>query len=48
MYEWNTDKSRSNRKKHGVAFEAAAKVFTIRFCCSPKTALRRANSAGMP
>jgi uncharacterized protein len=26
-YEWNKDKSRSNRKKHGVAFEAAVRVF---------------------
>jgi hypothetical protein len=25
-YEWNEEKSRSNRKKHGVAFEAAVKV----------------------
>jgi uncharacterized DUF497 family protein len=30
-YEWNTDKSRGNRKKHGVAFEAAAKVFNDPF-----------------
>src|ERR1035438_9907531 len=30
-FEWNEDKSRSNRKKHGVAFEAAVKVFNDPF-----------------
>lgn len=29
-YEWNEEKSRSNRKKHGVAFEAV-KVFNDPF-----------------
>jgi len=26
-FEWDEDKSRSNRKKHGVPFEAAVRVF---------------------
>ena len=26
-FEWDEDKSRSNRRKHGVSFEAAVKVF---------------------
>ncbi len=26
-FEWDEDKSRSNRKKHGVSFEAAVGVF---------------------
>jgi uncharacterized protein len=30
-YEWNEEKSRRNRKKHGVAFEAAVKVFNDPF-----------------
>jgi uncharacterized protein len=30
-YEWNQDKSRINRKKHGVSFEAAVKVFNDPF-----------------
>ena len=27
LFEWDTKKSESNRKKHGVAFEEAATVF---------------------
>lgn len=30
-YEWNEEKSRTNRKKHGVAFAAAVKVFNDPF-----------------
>jgi uncharacterized protein len=30
-YEWNEEKSRRNRKKHGVAFEAAVRVFNDPF-----------------
>ncbi len=30
-FEWNEDRSRNNRKKHGVAFEAAVKVFNDPF-----------------
>jgi len=30
-YEWNEGKSRSNRKKHGVSFETAVKVFNDPF-----------------
>jgi uncharacterized protein len=30
-YEWNQEKSRTNRKKHGVSFEAAVKVFNDPF-----------------
>ena len=30
-FEWDEDKSRSNREKHGVAFEAAVNVFSDPF-----------------
>jgi len=30
-FEWNEDKSRNNRKKHGMAFDAAVKVFSDPF-----------------
>jgi uncharacterized protein len=30
-FEWDDEKSRRNRKKHGVSFEAAARVFNDPF-----------------
>jgi uncharacterized protein len=27
LFEWDTDKARSNRKKHGVDFDEAASIF---------------------
>ena len=30
-YEWNEEKSRRNRKKHGIAFEAAVTIFNDPF-----------------
>jgi len=31
-FEWDADKARSNRVKHGVTFEEAAEVFFDPFC----------------
>ena len=27
MYEWDEDKNRANKKKHGIGFEEAKKIF---------------------
>ena len=32
-FEWDPDKDRENRKKHGVAFEEAATVFQAEGAC---------------
>jgi hypothetical protein len=34
-YEWDEEKNRLNRKKHGVSFEVAALVFEDRNCLLP-------------
>ena len=31
-FEWDSEKSRLNRKKHGISFELAEEVFTDPFC----------------
>jgi uncharacterized protein len=31
-FEWDENKNRENRKKHGVSFEIAMKVFDDPFC----------------
>ena len=28
QFEWDDEKNRINKKKHGISFETAAKVFT--------------------
>lgn len=33
-FEWDSEKERSNRPKHGIGFEEAASVFGVRFALS--------------
>jgi uncharacterized protein len=50
-FEWDTAKERANRKKHGVDFQAAAKVFldpyVIEFDDRDATEESRFNAIGM-
>ena len=50
-FEWDTAKERANRKKHGIGFRTAAKVFldpyVIEFDDHDATGERRFNAIGL-